>query len=420
MPFTDLYSLLKRAQGQIGGLGGAGGAVLGGGNPYGTPPFVPQQQSVGDPALGGIDPGVDPSAAAPQSGFTGLLRSPQFQAFGASLLANSGYQPGKGITGGQALGEALMAGQQAKRQSLNDQLQQELLRAKISETKAQATGGGQDPALVAEFKFAQANGFTGSFPEYIRSKNRSDDGIGNFNPGDYTPESLQAYLGSRTSEKPMGDVSLLKRYVSPAQPSVQVVNGVPTVVQGSRTGGAPTQQPLTTLPETVDAGRQIKSGEAQGAATGKATGEAQGEIAKKGQQAAGVKALLDIAEPLLDVSTGSGAGAAADKVAGFFGFAPNGAVASGQLQVLGATLIQNMPRLEGPQSDRDTALYREASGQLSDPSIPIEVKKAAIKTIRDIQNRYQTAFAAQQGGQAPPAGAAPAGKRPPLSSFRKQ
>jgi hypothetical protein len=45
--------------------------------------------------------------------------------------------------------------------------------------------------------------------------------------------------------------------------------------------------------------------------------------------------------------------------------------------------------MEGPQSDRDVQLYREAAGQLGDPSVPRETKKAAIQTIRRLQQVYK-------------------------------
>jgi hypothetical protein len=60
--------------------------------------------------------------------------------------------------------------------------------------------------------------------------------------------------------------------------------------------------------------------------------------------------------------------------------------------------MTDMPRMEGPQSDRDVELYREAAGRLGDPTVPRDQKKAAIKAIREINQRYQ-----QQGGQAPAA-----------------
>jgi len=60
-----------------------------------------------------------------------------------------------------------------------------------------------------------------------------------------------------------------------------------------------------------------------------------------------------------------------------------------------------MPRLEGPQSNLDQQLYREAAGQIGNPNVPPQTKKAAIETIRKIQNSYPGAF----GGSGQPAAA---------------
>jgi hypothetical protein len=47
-----------------------------------------------------------------------------------------------------------------------------------------------------------------------------------------------------------------------------------------------------------------------------------------------------------------------------------------------------MPRMEGPQSDKDVQLYKEMAGQIADPWIPKARKMAAVQTIDEIQSRY--------------------------------
>jgi len=86
--------------------------------------------------------------------------------------------------------------------------------------------------------------------------------IGNFNPGDYTPQSFARFLNTNNPND-------LQRYVTPANPSVQVIGGVPTVVHPDRGGGAPTQNPLSTLQTETDAASQIKGAEALGGGRGK-------------------------------------------------------------------------------------------------------------------------------------------------------
>ena len=106
--------------------------------------------------------------------------------------------------------------------------------------------------------------------------------------------------------------------------------------------------------------------------------------------------LQDISKPggLLDKSTGSPTGAAVDYVAGSVGYATEGAKAIAELKVRTDPVLKLIPRFEGPQSDKDTATYKEAAGQLSDPSVPVEVRKAAAKALIDVFTRRKGQFAA--------------------------
>lgn len=126
----------------------------------------------------------------------------------------------------------------------------------------------------------------------------------------------------------------------------------------------------------------------------------EGERGKKAMNAGTVLGMLDLADPLIDAATGSLVGAGRDALAQAFGAAPEGAQAIAQLRVLQAALMTNMPRMEGPQSDRDVDLYRQAAGQIGDPAVPSQIKKAAVRTIRALQQQYAAA------GQ-PPAPSAP-------------
>jgi hypothetical protein len=98
-------------------------------------------------------------------------------------------------------------------------------------------------------------------------------------------------------------------------------------------------------------------------------------------------ALLDQVEKVGDLATGSGLGKMRDISAGFFGQSTEGANNAAKLKVLGASLTAKVPKMSGPQSDKDVAMYKEAAGSIADPSIPWAQKKAAIATIREINNR---------------------------------
>ena len=84
---------------------------------------------------------------------------------------------------------------------------------------------------------------------------------------------------------------------------------------------------------------------------------------------------------LIDQSTGSGAGRAIDIGAGIIGKATPGAIAIAKLKPIADMALKMVPRFEGPQSDKDTASYKEAAGQLADASLPNEIRKEAGKEV---------------------------------------
>ena len=84
---------------------------------------------------------------------------------------------------------------------------------------------------------------------------------------------------------------------------------------------------------------------------------------------------------LIDQSTGSGAGRLIDVAAGFAGQATPGAIAIAKLKPIADIALKMVPRFEGPQSDKDTQTYKEAAGQLADPSLPTEIRKQAGKEV---------------------------------------
>ena len=127
-------------------------------------------------------------------------------------------------------------------------------------------------------------------------------------------------------------------------------------------------------------------------------------------------ALVNQAEAILKSgnATGSGLGTLADSGAAFFGKSTQGAQASAQLQAIGGMLTAKMPKMSGPQSDKDVQLYREMAGAVGDASKPLQTRLAALQTVREIQGRYA---AGPMGVQTAPGPAAWAG---PGSAARAQ
>lgn len=350
------------------------------GGPFGgmgTPPFFPGQATE--------TPGVPmptPSAAPPERpGFLGKLdkATQQFggtMPLGLALLANSG----SGAGFGEIFGRSALQAQQMGRQSANDQLRDEYMRAQIEAMKRKPAGN--TPSSVAEYEYAKQNGFQGSFQDWIAAGGQSS-----------RPSAITTfeYWKSLPKEQQQQMLETMRA------PTVKEIGGVPTIITG--TGGV---NPLSTLDAESDAKRRLKEAEATGAAFGKASGEIAGGILKKGSDAKGVQRLLEDADALIDVATGSTVGAVRDRVAKTFGYAPSSAQAIAELQILQSNLMLQQPRMEGPQSNMDQQLYREMAGQIGDPTVPADLKKVALRRIRKLQEKY-----VERAEGAPAPGAAP-------------
>lgn len=95
-----------------------------------------------------------------------------------------------------------------------------------------------------------------------------------------------------------------------------------------------------------------------------------------------IDALVSEADSLLNDATGStvGAGVAAAKQA--FGISDKATQANARLKVIEGQLVSKVPRFEGPQSDADRLLYQQMAGRAADPTVPVEDRRAALKTMQ--------------------------------------
>lgn len=112
------------------------------------------------------------------------------------------------------------------------------------------------------------------------------------------------------------------------------------------------------------------------------------ETAQKSQDATDVLNILDMAEPLFKKSTQGYIGQGVDVAAQAFGQSTPGAQAVAKLRALEGALVSKMPKMSGPQSDKDVLLYKQMAGQIGDPSIPAATKQAAADTIRNLNEKY--------------------------------
>jgi hypothetical protein len=95
---------------------------------------------------------------------------------------------------------------------------------------------------------------------------------------------------------------------------------------------------------------------------------------------------------LLEKSTGSGAGKLRDAAGNFIGYATEGAIAAASLNPVADLGLKMVPRFEGPQSDKDTATYKEAAGQLANEALPVATRQAAAKTVLRIMKSRKGQF----------------------------
>ena len=120
---------------------------------------------------------------------------------------------------------------------------------------------------------------------------------------------------------------------------------------------------------------------------------------QKKEKSAGemIAAVRRARELLNEGPTGSGFGEMLDKGAAFIGKSNQGAEVAAKLDIVSGDLLNNVPRMEGPQSDGDRIEYKIQAGRAADRSIPPKQRLAAM----DELERLQTKYAKMNGGAAP-------------------
>ena len=120
---------------------------------------------------------------------------------------------------------------------------------------------------------------------------------------------------------------------------------------------------------------------------------------KKAVQAKDVVTLADQAEQYLDAGSGgifNRIGLAGKQA---IGSSDENTQAAANLQVIGNRIVSAMPRMEGPQSNYDVQLYKDMAGRVADPGVPAGDKRAALKTLKELNAKY-TAGSQLSGGSA--------------------
>ena len=223
------------------------------------------------------------------------------------------------------------------------------------------------PSMVAEYNFAKtADGgsFKGSFQDFVTAR-------------------------AAASRAPRPDAAPRTQQVTLSDGSLGIVNMDTGVITPSTVGGAAVKGKPSPFAEKAAA---------QKVQMGKDINQTLFELKTAAKDGG-----------LIDKSTGSGAGRLYDVGAGFFGQAPEGAIAAGQLAPIADMVLKMVPRFEGPQSDKDTQSYKAAAGQLADSSLPTKIRKAAAKEIIRLMEARKAQFgSADMATEGAPAAAAPA------------
>ncbi|MFV3416141.1 hypothetical protein ACNFH8_28145 [Pseudomonas sp. NY15436] len=129
-------------------------------------------------------------------------------------------------------------------------------------------------------------------------------------------------------------------------------------------------------PAVTELGAQVMSGP-----LAEATAKNQQNMQKLG-------GMIQEARKILPDATSSGLGAIRDTGKRFFGKSSPEAQAAAKLGVIGGNMLMFMPRMEGPQSDRDVENYKAMAGKVSDPTIPVEERMAALDAMQILVDKY--------------------------------
>jgi hypothetical protein len=224
-----------------------------------------------------------------------------------------------------------------------------------------------------------------AYQEAKRAPPPATKNIANVSPGDFTPASLAKFNTSGNygdlilkpvDRAPRPEAAVRTQQVTMSNGKLGIMNMDTGVVTPATLNGAPvTGKPSAFAEKTA----------AQKAQLGKDLSQAITELTDATKDGG-----------LIDQSTGSGAGRLIDLAAGFGGQATKGAIAIGELQPIADMALKMVPRFEGPQSNADTTSYKQAAGQLADPTLPRDIRKKAGLTVLRLMKERKNQFASPE------------------------
>ena len=196
------------------------------------------------------------------------------------------------------------------------------------------------------------------------------------------PDQVEAWLGQRKAE-----VDAKARSANPGLGVSRAPEDTAGAVQDAKNASD-----LSYLPRTEGIKADIAVDEAGRKTTAetnaKATAERNAANAQKGQDARKTLSDLDEVDRLLPQATNGDLNETVDSAAAKFGHSTDTAKASAALDILAGRLTSSVPRMQGPQSDKDVALYQQQAGNVGNRSLPIATRQFAAKELRRLQLKY--------------------------------
>jgi len=137
-------------------------------------------------------------------------------------------------------------------------------------------------------------------------------------------------------------------------------------------------------PGVADALASREAAEKRGQVLGAAQGASEVKEFKAPEQLEDIRQ----AKELLPKATGGGLAVAGKEAAAFFNVPTEGSRIDAELGILSGRLVAAVPRFEGPQSDKDTALYKEMAGDIDNTKKPTADRIAALNRMEKLLEKY--------------------------------
>jgi hypothetical protein len=202
----------------------------------------------------------------------------------------------------------------------------------------------------------------------------------------------KATLGMRGAELADKGIGGFGGYSSPSGGNVGQPMGQPNAVPMAQRTGQPTGTP--TAKSDPYAPSTMPKYEWDPSLTNAQNREQALEFSKENQKLVkNAKNSFDLLKATADtLATGKPSSGAFDNllttIGEAAGYGGDASKADAALKIFGEKLTSFVPRFEGPQSDKDTASYRIAAGDVGNPNKPIATRMAAVQTMIGLNKKY--------------------------------